>query len=257
MVQCWGFATPLPTHKRSHIPRQRISVPSGRTKRLRPPGPVTHATAGPPPPQPGADQHGRRDPSSEQHSSLTSPVAPPGRSASPLGRWDPAEGMTGPVAPARGKLCSSPQRSAHQEARPGRTAPAAAPPSGRRGTGRSGRRRFLRAGGRSPPRRPPRFAPPRRPVPVTPDAVEQLHEGEGEIEAEEEEEVAGGLVRQDGPAHGAHSGSHGGKQRRKAGPARRAAQPLSASAFPSPSAGGRPRPRPRYARPPSRLGPLT
>lgn len=44
----------------------------------------------------------------------------------------------------------------------------------------------------------PLLAPP--PVPVTPDAVQQLHEGEGEVEAEEEEEVAGGLVRQDRPS---------------------------------------------------------
>lgn len=116
----------------------------------------------------------------------------------PPRRWALAEGLAEPVAahgsaPGRRKLSSSSQRSADRplrtagpEARPAHSAPA--PPRGRRGTGRGGRRRFLRAGSRSRP------APP-GPVPVTPDAVEQLHEGEGEVEAEEEEEVAGGLVR--------------------------------------------------------------
>lgn len=66
-------------------------------------------------------------------------------------------------------------------------------------------------------------APPPR-LPVTPDAVEQLHEGEGEVEAEEGEEVARGLVRQDRPAHGAHRGSPaartapGGRSRSPGGP---------------------------------------
>lgn len=50
---------------------------------------------------------------------------------------------------------------------------------------------------------------PPRAVPVAPDAVEQLHEGEGEVEAEEEEEVAGGPVGQDGPARG-HAARQGG-----------------------------------------------
>lgn len=31
-------------------------------------------------------------------------------------------------------------------------------------------------------------------VPVAPDAIQQLHEGEGEVEAEEKEEVSGGLI---------------------------------------------------------------
>lgn len=52
-------------------------------------------------------------------------------------------------------------------------------------------------------RRPPgSFFPSASPfVPVAPDAVQQLHEGEGEVEAEEEEEVARRLVREDRPGN--------------------------------------------------------
>lgn len=34
-------------------------------------------------------------------------------------------------------------------------------------------------------------------LPVTPDTVRQLHEGEGEVQTEEEEQIPGGFIRQD------------------------------------------------------------
>lgn len=38
-------------------------------------------------------------------------------------------------------------------------------------------------------------------LPVAPDAVEQFHKSEREVQAQEEKQVPGCLVRQDGPAH--------------------------------------------------------
>lgn len=38
-------------------------------------------------------------------------------------------------------------------------------------------------------------------LPVAPDAVEQFHKSEREVQAQEEEQVPGCLVRQDGPRH--------------------------------------------------------
>lgn len=90
-------------------------------------------------------------------------------------------------------------------------------------------------------------------VPVTPDAVQQLHEGEGQIEAKEEEEVAGGLVRQDGPSREharVTARSPGGSGRR------RSRSPGDSSITPSLSAGARSRARP-LRRPTPAPGALT
>ena len=38
-------------------------------------------------------------------------------------------------------------------------------------------------------------------LPVAPDAVRELHEGEGKVKAEEGEQVPGGFIRQDRPAN--------------------------------------------------------
>lgn len=122
----------------------------------------------------------------------------------PPRRWAPAEGLAEPVAthgsaPGRRSSPAAPSalptgpsgRRARRPGLPTRPQPAAPQP----GPAERQTWHWPRREAPLPARWEP--LPPRAPgpVPVTPDAVEQLHEGEGEVEAEEEEEVAGGLVR--------------------------------------------------------------
>lgn len=207
-------------------------------QQLQPQSPVHRAKARLPP-----QQSTEYNSNSKQHSSARLRVAPPRRSASAVS--PPSVSQRG-----RRRRSSPRQRSRSGEAlqRPPRLCRAAPPDGGPAGPAPP--RADVALAGRDAPlparcsRARPAASPPR--LPVTPDAVEQLHEGEGEVETEEGEEVAGSLVRQDRPVHGAHHGSPaagtapGGRSRSPGGPGARhqPAQPLGGGSAAAPAAPG-------------------
>lgn len=179
-------------------------------RQLQPPSPVNRAKARLP-----SQQSTEHNNNSKHHSPATRRVALPSRSACPAppgpGRGDDSAGRCPRERSRSGEALQRPPRLC-------RAAPPAGGPGGRAPPGAD-----VAVAGRDAPL-PARCSRAPAPVPVTPDAVEQLHEGEGEVEAEEGEEVAGSLVRQDRPAQGAHRGlpaagaAPGGRTRSPGGP---------------------------------------